>query len=96
MNVDGWKCYFRAQKPTHHDLNKYPIIEIALPLPYEPQRCQSRRLDTYKIDIEDWRTRLRYPTYEVTKLTLHHTTHFINTLQSETNDYMKDHYKTRV
>ena len=96
MNFDRWKCYFRAQKPTHHNLNKYPIIEITSPLPYEPQHRYSRRLDTSKIDIEDWRARLGYPIYEVIKLIVHHTTHLINTLQSKTNEYMKDHYKTKV
>ena len=96
MNFDGWKCYFRAQNPTHHNLNKYPIIEITLPLPYEQQRHYSRRFDISKVGIDDWRACLGYPTYEVTKLTLYHTTQLINTLQSETNEYVKDHYKTRV
>ena len=36
MNFDEWKCHFRAQKPTYHDLHKYPTIEITSSLPYEP------------------------------------------------------------
>ena len=70
MNFDDWKCYFRAQKPTHKDLTKYPIVEITSPLPYEPQRHYSRLLDTTKVEIEYWRDRLEFPTYEITKLTI--------------------------
>ena len=36
IHFDGWKCYFRAQKPTNEDLTKYLIVEITSPLPYEP------------------------------------------------------------
>ena len=92
VNLD----YFRAQKPTTKNLTKYPIVEIASPLPYEPQRRYSRYLDTTKVYIDDWRAHLSFPTYKVTKLTILNTTHLVNTLQSETNEYTKDHYKTRV
>ena len=38
MNFDGWKYYFRTQKPTSNDLRKYPIIVLTSRLAYEPQR----------------------------------------------------------
>ena len=97
MNFDGWKCYFRVQKPTPEDLLKYEIVELTSALPYEPQRRTSRRLPSSPaISIDDWRARLGYPTYETTKATLDNTTHMIQTLQAETREYMRDHYKTRV
>ena len=46
--------------------------------------------------MSTWRARLGYPTFEVTKATLDHTTNFVQTLQAETREYMKDHFKTRV
>ena len=85
MNVDAWKYYFRAQNPTHKDLNKSPIIESTSPLSYENQHHYSRCLHTSKIDLEDWMPRLRYPTYEITKLTVQNTTLVIKSLKSETN-----------
>ena len=30
MHFDFWKCYFRIQKPTAEDLQKYDIIELTL------------------------------------------------------------------
>ena len=77
-------------------MTKYPIVEITSPLSYEPQRHYSRRFCITKVDIDDWRARPGYPTYEVTKSTIQNTTHRVNTLQSETNDHMKDHYNVRV
>ena len=37
-----------------------------------------------------------YPTYEVTRATLDNTTNLIHTLQAETREYIRDHYRTRV
>ena len=37
-----------------------------------------------------------YPTIEVTKATLVHHTNMIQTLQAETREYTRDHYKTRT
>jgi len=98
MHFDGWKCYFRIQKPTADDMQKYPIVEMTSSQPYEPQ---SRRLSLCAPrkkaeDINDWRAKLGFPTYEVTKATLGNTTQMVQTLQAETQEYLRDHYKTRV
>ena len=97
MNFDGWKCYFRIRRPTAEELLLYPIVELTSPLVYEPQRRVSRRLPVNdSVEIEDWRARLGFPTYQVTRDTLQNTTHMIQTLQAGTREYMRDHYKTRV
>ena len=59
MHFDGWKCYFRAQKPTTHDLVKYPIIELTSGQPYEPQRRYSHRVPgIISPNVSTWRARL--------------------------------------
>ena len=98
MHFDGFKCYFRIQKPTANDMQKYEIIELTSSQPYEPQsRRFSRRAPRRKAaDINDWRAKLGFPTFEVTEATLSNTTQMVQTLQAETREYMRDHYKTRV
>ena len=96
-HFDGWKCYLQLQKPTATDLSKYNVVELTSALPYKPQRRSSRLMSTVRrASVEDWRKRLGYPTFEVTKATLQNTTHHIQTLQAETREYMRDHYKTRA
>ena len=98
LHFDGWKCYLRVSKPTSGDLKKYPIHELTSRKPYEPQnRRHSRRGERAPaVSITDWRARLGYPTMEVTRQTIQNTTQLVQTLQAETREYMRDHYKTRV
>ena len=49
-----------------------------------------------KVTVEEWCARLGYPTHEVTQHTLTNTTNYVQSLQAETSEYMRDHYKTRV
>ena len=49
-----------------------------------------------KVIVEEQRARLGYPTHEVTQHTLANTTNYVQSLQAETSEYMRDHYKTRV
>ena len=84
LYFDGWKCYLRLQKPTATDLSKYKVIELTSALPYKPQRRSSRLMSTVRrASVEDWRKRLGYPTFEVTKATLKNTTQHIQTLQQK-------------
>ena len=39
---------------------------------------------------------MRFPTIEVTKATLAHNTHMVQTLQAETRECVRNHYKTRL
>ena len=100
MYFDGWKTYFRVQKPTPSDLAKYPIYEITSSRLYSSQhRRHTRRSKPTKkdVDIDVWRACLGYSTFEVTEATMANTTQMVQTpLQSETREYMQDHYKTRV
>ena len=98
LHFDGWKCYLRVSKPTADDLKKHPTHELTSRKPYTPQNRQhSRRGERAPaVSIADWRARLGYPTMEVTRQTIQNTTQLVQTLQAETREYMRDHYKTRV
>ena len=97
MHFDGWKCYFKLEKPTLLDLIKYDIRKLTSSLPYEPHRRYSRRAKSkVNPDIGTWRERLRYPSLEVTKSTLARNTQMAQTLQVETREYMIDHCKIGV
>ena len=80
----------RSQEVSHPRVN--------VQKPYEPQnRRHSRRGErALALSITDWRARLGYPTMEVTRQTIQNTTQLVQTLQAETREYMRDHYKTRV
>ena len=43
MYFDGWKCFFKLEKPAVDDLVKFKIIELTSRLRYEPHRLSSRR-----------------------------------------------------
>ena len=62
MHFDGWKCYFKLEKPTPSDLSRYDILKLTSSLPYEPQRRYSRRVkNKVNLDINSWRARLGFP-----------------------------------
>ena len=97
MYFDGWKWFYKLEKPTADDLVKFKVIELTSRLRYEPQKLSSRRATPIPTkEIEAWRYRLGFPTYAVTKSTLINTTQIVQTLQAETREYMRDHYETRV
>ena len=95
MHFDGFKCYFHIQKPTAEDMQKYEVIELTSSQPYEPRiRRFSRHAPRRKArDVNDWSAKLGFPTVEVTEATLSNTTQMVQTLQAETREYMRDHYK---
>ena len=96
MYFDSWKCYYKIDESASDDLVKYEIIKLTSRLSYEPQRIYSRRAATIPTkELEAWRFRLDLPTYALTTLTLVNTTQMLQTLQAETREYMRDHYKTR-
>ena len=71
-------------------------MELTSVIDYNPQRRYSRRAQSYsKLDIAKWRSKLGFPTFEVTKSTLVNTSQLVKTLDSETREYTQDHYKTR-
>ena len=76
------------------DLSNQLIKSLA----YEPQSCRTscRIISISEISVNEWRHRLGCPTLKMTEKTISNTTNMIRTLQSETRDYMRDHYKTRV
>ena len=98
MNFYGWKCYFRLSKPTEEDLLLYDIVELTCSRLYEPQqRRNSRRItSTFGSSACKWRCRMGYPALEVMEKTLQNNTNMIKTLQSETRDYLRDHYTTHI
>ena len=99
LYFDGLKTYFAVQKPTEDDLSRYPYVELTSPLPYEPtKRVYTRHRQTKRDDktLAEWWARLGYPTLEVTKCTLEATTQMVPTVEAETREYMRDHFKTRL
>ena len=98
LHFDGWKCYLRIRKPHAEELRNLPAFEITSSRPYKPQgRLALRRLNkTSDDDVKEWRARLGYPTYGTTRTTLKNTTQMVQTLQTESREYLRDYYKTRV
>lgn len=98
LYYDGYKCFLLISKPTEDDYNKYPQLELTSPQPYEPdkriytRRRQARAPD----DVTQWKANLGYPTTEVVKHTLKKTTILVNTVEAETREYMRDHFKPRL
>ncbi len=97
---DGYKCYLLLSKPTLKDIERYPHVELTSPLMYEPdKRVYTRRSRTRgnnEDNLQRWRKNLGYPTLEVVKHTLKCTTRLVSTVEAETRDYMRDHYKPRL
>ena len=97
LDFDGLKCYFNLAKPTPDEIEKYPRIELTSPMPYHPKRIYTRRRNTaLSQDVEQWRANLAFPTIEVTKKTLECTTQYVSTVEAETREYMRDHFKSRL
>ena len=99
---DGWKCYLAVSKPTMQEIRELPRIELTSPHPYEPtKRFHTRRMHSKKRQkerkkLEEWRTKLGYPPMDVVKKTLSNTTQMVKTVEAETREYMRDHYKARL
>lgn len=98
LYYDGYKCYLSVSKPTQDDYNRYSQLEMTSPQPYEPdKRIYTRRRRTRADDnVKEWRAKLGYPAMEVVKQTLKNTTRLVNTVEAETRDYMRDHFKPRL
>ena len=97
LQFDGLKCYMKITKPTSQDIAKYPRVELTSPLPYNPRRIYTRRRTTsITEDINKWRANLGYPTFKVAEKTLECTTRYVSTVEAETREYMRDHFKSRI
>ena len=97
MQFHGWKCYFKIRKPKEADLAKYDKCELSSSLNCNPQRRYLRRSQIYSnLDICKWHSKLSFPTFEVAKFTLANTSQLVQKLESETKEYIQDHYKIRV
>ena len=89
MHFDGWKCYFQIQKPPSTDLAKYIINKLKSSTTYEPQRRYFHRVHDTELAVGKWKSRMGFPTIEVTTVTLAHNTNIVETLQAETRDYTR-------
>ena len=98
LYFDGWKCYFKISKPKPADLCKYPTFTLTSERQYEPQqRLVTRCLKQTKgKDIDKWRARLGFPTFDTTTSTLENTTQYVQILEAESREYMRDYYRTRA
>ena len=96
---DGFKSYLRISKPTAEDFDILPHLELTSSMTYNPQdprRYTRRVFKAVDVTYDEWRGRLGYPTLEVTKKTIAATTQMVKTLEAETREYMRDHFKSRV
>jgi hypothetical protein len=99
LYFDGWKTFLSITKPTEQDLEDLPRLELTSPLRYEPQERITTRRAPVALDNDallEWRARLGFPTLEVTKRTLQNTTQMVRTVEAETREYMRDHFKARL
>ena len=98
FHFDGRKCFFSIERPTLDDIATYPITELTSSDQYEPsmRRSSVRRRKFTDTEVDTWRARLGYPTYEVTRDTLRNTTQMVQSLQAETREYLRDYQRTRV
>ena len=97
IHFDGLKQFLCVSFPTDADVLRYPSVVLTSPESYEPQRRRfSRRVVPSQVNLEEWRKRLGYPTFEVTKRTLESTTQFVNSVEAETREYMRDHRASRL
>ena len=100
LYFDGLKTYFSISKPTDEQMIEYECVELTSPLPYEPRKrvYTRRRRTTVPCDkqLQEWRSRLGYPTHQVTRKTLDATTQMVQTVEAETREYMRDHFKPRL
>ena len=87
---------FRFKNQLLLSLTAYSITKLTSSTTNEPQCRCSRRVHQTKIVVDKWRTWLEFQTIEVTKANLAKTINLIQTLQAETREYMKNHYKRRV
>ena len=70
------KCYLRISKPSAEEIRSLPIYKITSPNPYQPQLSHMLRWvnNNLEVSVEEWRAKLGFPTYEVTRSTLANTT----------------------
>ena len=92
IRFDGLKQFLCISLPTDVDVLRYPSVVLTSPEPYKPQqrRC-SRHVVPNQVNIEQWRKRLGYPTFDVTRKSLESTTQFVNSVEAETREYTRDH-----
>ena len=98
FNFCGRRCYFSIRKPSCDDLLKYKVVKLTSSQPYEPEERRHTKLRRVYTDVEvaDWRAKLGYPTFEITRETLQNTTQLVKTLQAESREYLRDYHKTRA
>jgi len=95
---DGLKCFLTVEFPTDEDLLNMTQVELTAARPYEPRiRLHSRVVHTRTDqELETWRVNLGCPPMRVVKKTLEATTQLVKTVEAETREIMRDHYKARL
>ena len=92
---DGAKCYFHIDPITDDEVKSLQhVVFTDGSRPYEPiTRLSTRRL----VDQSpDWKRCLGYPTDLVIAKTLSATTQLVPTVEAETRELMRDHFKSRL
>ena len=92
---DGTKCFFAIHPITDDELRRLPKITLTDgSVPYEPfARLRSRRRHAKEHDLFEWKRRLGFVPDHVVSRTLCATTQLVKSVESETREIMRDHFR---
>lgn len=92
---DGAKCYYLIQPISSEEIKSLPhLVFTDGSRPYEPiARNVTRRMTDQQLD---WKRCLGFPNELVLQKTLSATTQLVPSVESETREVMRDHFKSRL
>lgn len=93
---DGSKCYYKLFPITDAEASTLPSVTFSSDMAYDiSSTSPSRRLPSTSSKV-DWKYNLGFPPDHVVEHTLKATTQLVATIESETREMMRDHFKTRI
>lgn len=92
---DGAKCFYYIQPISSEEIQSLPhVIFTDGTRPYDPiARTATRRMVDHG---QDWKRCLGFPNDLVLEKTLKATTQLVPSVEAETREVMRDHFKTRI
>jgi hypothetical protein len=92
---DGAKCYYLIQSISSEEIKSLPHLVVTDgSRPYEPiARNVTRRMTDQQLD---WKRCLGFPNRLVLQKTLSATTQLVPSVETETREIMRDHFKSRL
>ena len=97
---DGAACFFALERLSDSELESLPCLELTrgdAGYVFDPKkRVHSRRLPSIKRTLDDWRECLAFAPPHVVEKTLEATTQLVPSVEAETREIMRDHFKSRL